>query len=290
MFRLQSPTSEGKQGLGKSLKFHRIAVLVDFCRGNHRLQLWASKSDSWEADQMLGEVEPQIASDAGCWFLHAANVLYIICYAVKDVLWLRIFCVLAILIIMPYYYHQHLSEPVWWNLAFLAINMFWIVVIIRERIPPRMTDQQKRLYSDVFKASCSPQDMLKLLSVATWVDCKEGDSLIENKSDPDGLILIDKGTASVVVNKKLVASLGRGDFVGEMSYLTNEPAVADVTAASPMTYIRWDRLELYKLFDGRTELKSAINEIIGRDLINKIGSSAAKVPELSVDTIVMKKS
>lgn len=241
------------------------------------------------SQSMLGEIDPGSTNTAGLWFCHAANVLYVVCYAVKDVLWLRIFCVAAMLIIMPYFVLQHQYVPMWWNFGFLALNIFWIVVILRERMPPKMTDEQKRLYADVFKPSCSPQEMLKLLSVAETTDCKGGEMIIENQSSPNRLFLISKGRASVVVDKKLVASLSRGDFVGEMSYLTGEPAVADVEAASKMQYLSWDKEQLLKMLDGKPELKSAVNEIIGRDLIQKLGSQEVKVPELSVETVIMKK-
>lgn len=192
--------------------------------------------------------------------------------------------------LIPYYIWGTSSiqtECIYWNLVFLAINVFWIVVIFRERIPPKMSEQQKQLFNDVFKPSCSPKDMLKLLSVAKWVDCNGGEKIIQKAGSPNGLFLISRGNANVIVEKVLVASLGRGDFVGEMSYLTGEPAVADVEAASKMQYIHWEKDTLVKLLDGRPELKSAVNEIIGRDLIQKLGSREVKVPELSVETIVM---
>ncbi len=222
-------------------------------------------------------------------FLNAANILYLICYALKDVLWLRIFCVIAMCTIMPYYIWG-VSEVqygcIWWNVAFMTINLYWIVVIISERKPPKMSVEQKRLYQDVFERSCSPRDMLKLLSVASWIDFPIGERIVNCNSNPNGLVLIDSGVANVISDGQLLAELARGDFVGEMSYLTGEPAVADVVAASTMRIIRWETKDLEKLFEGRSELKSAINEIIGRDLIDKIVSRENKLPELSVDTVI----
>ena len=234
---------------------------------------------------MIAEMSPQQA----LIFLNTANILYLICYAVRDVLWLRIFCVVAMCAIMPYYLWGTVETQwfcIWWNLAFMAINAFWIVVIIQQRRPPNMTAEQKRLYYDVFEKSCSPQDMLALLSAATWIDIPNGETIVSKNSNPAGLMLIDKGQANVIVENSLVAKLSRGDFIGEMSFLTGEPAVADVNAASSIKIIRWDKQNLDKLFDGRPELKSSVNEIIGRDLIYKIVSNENKLPELSHDTVI----
>lgn len=223
-------------------------------------------------------------------FLNAGNLLYVVCYAVKDVLWLRVFCVAAICAIMPYYIWG-VSQPqmacIWWNLVFTAINLFWIVVILKQRQPPKMTVQQKQLFSDVFEQSCTPQEMLALLTVSSTLDLKIGDSIVSRSSNPNGLMLIDQGQASVVSeHQEQLATLSRGDFIGEMSFLTGEPAVADVLAGSEMKLIRWEKSELEKLFEGRPELKSVVNEIIGRDLVQKIISSEVRVPGLSVDSVV----
>lgn len=224
------------------------------------------------------------------FFLNAANILYLVCYGVRDVLWLRIFCVTAIVTIMPYYIWGEggcQRDCILWNLAFLAINMFWIVVIIRQRRPPRMTEYQRALYLDVFEGSFTPQQMLQLLSVAKTENPEQGEKFIKRSTDPNGLILIDRGSAEVIVDGNLVAKLKRGDFVGEMSFLTGEPAVADVLAGPQLQYLKWTRDELEDLFEGRAELKSALNEIVGRDLVRKLTSVESGVPELSVDSIQM---
>ena len=221
-------------------------------------------------------------------FLNAANILYLVCYAVKDVLWLRIFCVVAMLTIIPYYLWGTETVQwgcIYWQLAFLALNLFWIIVIIKERRPPRMTATQKRLYDEVFARSCTPQEMLRLLSVAQKVKYETGKTVVSKLSSPEGLMLIEKGKVDVSLDGDLLATLERGDFVCEMSYLTGEPAVADVIAASNVEMIHWNRDDLEKIYEGRPELKSAIHEIIGRDLIAKISSNERTVPELTVDTI-----
>jgi hypothetical protein len=224
------------------------------------------------------------------FFLNTANVLYLVCYAVKDVLWLRIFCVIAMLTIIPYYIWG--TETIqWgcilWQLAFLALNLFWIVVILKERRPPKMTMREKRLFSEVFSHSCQPQQMLRLLSVSEQVVHEIGSTCIRKLADPEGLLLIESGKVNVLLDGKLIATLKRGDLVGEMSYLTGEPAVADVVAASTVEMVRWKRGDLEKLFDSRPDLKSVLNEIIGRDLIDKIVSVDSGVPELTVDTVSM---
>ena len=241
--------------------------------------------------EIVAESSSLITPDLAIKFLWAANILYLVCYGVRDVLWLRIFCVIAIATILPYYIWGITGQIQWsciyWNFLFFAINMFWIVVIIRQRRPPRMTLQQKQLYESVFSKGCTPQDMLQLLSAASFHEAQPGQKLIQKLAPPNSLFLIEEGVANVLVDEDLVAQLRRGDFVGEMSYLTGEPAVADVHAGSNLKYIRWSTSELEKLFDGRHELKSALNQILGIDLVGKLTSKSSTVPELAVETVTV---
>ena len=241
--------------------------------------------------ELVGEASAWLSPDLALKFLFAANLLYLVCYVVRDVLWLRIFCVVAIVTIMPYFIWGIDGQVQWscigWNLLFFAINMFWIVVIFQQRRPPKMTATQRLLYDDVFSKSCSPQEMLKLLSVSTSKTIETNEKLIEKLAPPEGLILIEEGVANVLVDDNLVAQLRRGDFVGEMSYLTGEPAVADVVASNPIQVIAWKSSDLEKLFAGRPELNSALHQIIGIDLVGKLTSKETLVPELSVETVTI---
>jgi hypothetical protein len=71
--------------------------------------------------------------------LNTANVLYVFCYGVRDVLWLRIFAIAAMTLSLPFYANQ--IEPMIscmiWQIVFIAINAYWVVVIIRERLLPQ---------------------------------------------------------------------------------------------------------------------------------------------------------
>jgi len=208
--------------------------------------------------------------------LNAANFVYVLCYGVRDVLWLRILAVIAMLMIVPYYLwgpqgiQLHCLR---WQVVFVCINVAWIVYITVQRWPPRMTDDQRLLYESIFKESCSPKQMLHLLRLAEWSSADADTKLVEKGQDPHQLILIERGDAVVRVDGKRVAEVGKGDFVAEMSYLTGKKTVADVVACEPMRYLVWTSEALEKLFLTHVELKSVLNELIGRNLVEKITSS-----------------
>ena len=67
--------------------------------------------------------------------IHAANMLYLTSYFVRDVLRLRVFTVFAATSLIPYFYLQPepLMAAIYWNLFFIVLNAYWIVRLVRER-------------------------------------------------------------------------------------------------------------------------------------------------------------
>ncbi|MCA9188540.1 MAG: cyclic nucleotide-binding domain-containing protein, partial [Planctomycetales bacterium] len=217
-------------------------------------------------------------------FLNTANVLYLICYMVKDVLMLRILAVVAMLALIPYYYlcgTTPMYGPIAWNVVFMAVNIVWIVLILIERRPPRLSEDERKLYEMVFRNACSERDMLRLLREGRWCEAEPRQLLVTQGTTPEQLILIHSGRARVLVDGREVASLRSGDLVGEMSYLTKGQTVADVAADGPVRYVVWQRKTLETLFMRRDQLRTALYHLIGHDLVDKLMSSQVKVPELS---------
>ena len=209
--------------------------------------------------------------------IHVANVLFLLSYSVRDILALRVLTVVAVVSLLPYYAANDLYPPIWWNTVFVGINLYQLYRLLLERRPVTLTLDQQRLYRMGFDR-LTPRDFLRLLQPARWESCTSETVLVEQGNALDRLTVLAAGAARVEVEGRIVSGLGPGQFVGEMSYISGEPACARVMASAGSRYVCWPRAELERLLAARPDLRAALQGIIGTDLAAKLRRGAAPVP------------
>ena len=72
------------------------------------------------------------------YFINIANILYLLSYFMQDVLLLRSLTVIAAFCLILYFYFQPdpLMVPIYWNLFFIALNIYWVVRLVLEHKYP----------------------------------------------------------------------------------------------------------------------------------------------------------
>ena len=93
--------------------------------------------------------------------------------------------------------------PIYWNLAFTALNTFWIVQLLLERRPVKLSDEEQRLCELVFR-TMTPREMIKILKLASWQSAVAGEYFVERGKPLDRLMVIYSGKACVEVGGKNV--------------------------------------------------------------------------------------
>ena len=108
-----------------------------------------------------------------------------------------------------------------------------------------------------------PDDQLQ--TVASWLEVREeeeGRRLVPEGASGYDFFVIAKGTADVIHGGKVIASLGRGDFFGEMAMLGDGHRVADVVATSPITLYDMFGTNFRQLEMGMPEIADQIRETV----------------------------
>ena len=84
-------------------------------------------------------------------------------------------------------------------------------------------------------------DLALVLDHGSWQQAAPGEAIIEQGEPGDAFYVIGSGQADVVRDGDLVASLGAGQYFGEVALLTDEPRNATVVAHTPLRVFRLDR-------------------------------------------------
>ena len=209
---------------------------------------------------------------------HLAFGLIAFSFLVKDILYLRILSILASLFSVLYNFYI-LVEPMWlainWNIIFVLVNIYHIAVIIYEKRPVKMSDKEKELYETMFRG-LSPVEFLKITKIAQWKKFKSPLPIIQQGKPVNDLILIYNGMVDILVNDNKVAELKDGQFVGEMSFLTEKPATATCKVAHTTECLVWPQKDFKDLLKRNPSLYFTIQSLLSEQVSNNLVSSSQK--------------
>ena len=209
---------------------------------------------------------------------HLAFGLIAFSFLVKDIFWLRIVSIAASLFSVFYNYFIPM-EPMWlainWNFVFVVVNVYHIAVILYEKRAVKMDDRNEELYQTLFK-EMTPVEYLKISRAAEWVSLKSGQRIITQGMPVPDLYLIYNGTVDVVVDGDEVTQLKDGEFVGEMSFLTEKVATATCKVKYETQCLVWKQREFKELLKRNPSLYFTIQSVLSAQVSDKLVSSTKK--------------
>jgi len=113
------------------------------------------------------------------------------------------------------------------------------------------------LFSDL-----SHRDLERLARWTDEVDVRAGRDLIDQGAFPHEFMVIESGTAEVLVDGERVAELGEGDFFGEMALLVEQRRTATVTATSDLRVIVMHERDFRAMEDEMPEVATRIRKVM----------------------------
>ncbi len=204
-------------------------------------------------------------------FGHVSYVLYLASYAVRDILWLRVLTILAGGCLLPFFYFQPkvMWIPFFWISLFNVINIYQIGILLLERRPVGMSPEEKRIFHRHFPAM-NARVFKKMVELAQWKDAEEGDLLIKKGEAPRALMLFSSGALAVRIEGRDPIPMEEGQFVGELAFITDGTASADVVATSPARYLAWPSGVLRRHMDQETAIGKSVQNVLGADVAIKL--------------------
>jgi len=206
--------------------------------------------------------------------IHVANLLILVSFLLKDILLLRLLSISASICFSAYFYFRPVPEwePIAWNALFMAVNAYQCWILFMERRPVHLNLEEQKVYQMVFR-SLTPREFFKLLQIAQWKEVQIEEQVVEKGIFLQQIMVIVSGGLAVHCSEEQRILLKEGQFVGEMSFLTNEKTSADVFVAEPTRLLVWRKEELQTFLDGHPSLCASMQLVIGNDLIRKLNTS-----------------
>jgi CRP-like cAMP-binding protein len=213
------------------------------------------------------------------YFIHAANVLLLVAYSVRDILWLRLFAVGASLISIPYFVLQPtmLWAPLSWSVVFAAINLLQSWRLYVERRPVKLTAEEEEIRRLVFR-DLPPRKVLQVLSIGSWTTLEVGERLLERGKLPDAVSLIVRGKVEVTREGRVLGELIAGNVVGSALILSGVPSEVDAVTVEPGRAMRWELGALERYLTANPETRTVMLQHLARDLAGKVERVAAASP------------
>jgi hypothetical protein len=211
--------------------------------------------------------------------LNIGYALTFIALAIREVLWLRTTLTAAQISLFTYhFFYAENNVASFWTMVFVFVNTYNIVKILLERRPRIIPDEIRDLYEGIFK-NLTTSEFLYFWNMGTIKSVTDG-YFIHSGEKQTNLLLVLSGIANVEVNKKPIANLERGSFIAEISFLTGEPASADVHAKSEVIFISWKSDRLKNLQHENANFWMKLQHALSEDLIKKVKPQAKRNSQL----------
>ncbi len=203
---------------------------------------------------------------------HFAYILLILSMIMRRMVLLRIFVIASALVGITYaivWLQDSVSS--FWETLLVTVNVIQLAITWRQNSTASFTAEEKD-FARVRLRGLSPYEQRRLLSLGEWINLPEGHRLTVEGEQPDWLYYIASGSARVVVRGDTVATCGPGGYVGEMAYISGEPASAAVEVTQATRVWRIGRDALTEVDAKHPTWVSVLEAGIARDLRQKIVS------------------
>jgi Cyclic nucleotide-binding domain len=203
---------------------------------------------------------------------HVSYLIIAISYWLTNIYWLRVTAVIGLCFEVAYFVivsGTTLYTGIAWDAVFIAINLFHLLRLTRERLRMHLASNDRDLLRTLFEGLDDSQIGM-LLNSSSWHKVPAGERLTIEGTPVPALMLIAAGQVSVAVGDAIIARVGRGSFIGEMAFLTGGSASATVTTTHPTRVMKIEQTRLKTLLVIDNQIAAVLHRLLGADLAQKL--------------------
>jgi CRP/FNR family cyclic AMP-dependent transcriptional regulator len=139
------------------------------------------------------------------------------------------------------------------------------------RVPLRKDAKVELLLKVPLFTRCSKRELAAIATLANEVNLPEGHTLIREGAQAFSFFVLVEGTADVRQNDRKLATLGPGDFMGELALILERPRTATVTLTSPARLLSVSAHNFHPLLARSPQLQLTLLETLAqRTLVDSV--------------------
>lgn len=203
---------------------------------------------------------------------HLSYIIFAFGTGFRNIIYLRTSLIIAS-VLQIFYTIYSLDDifktPIVWSVAIIVINLFQVAYILYYKRFMNLSHNEK----DVFNMMGGRMDIMnfkKFMNAGNWVTYPENQKIIAENEAIEKLFYLVDGEVEVKIKDNQIATIKKGNFLGEMSFLSGELPSASVTSITPAKILTWDKGKLRMLMEKNDDFKHEIYSIFSNDLILKI--------------------
>jgi hypothetical protein len=203
---------------------------------------------------------------------HLSNAILAFGTGFRNIVWLRTSLIVASVLEIIYNLFvsaKPLWTPIMWSLAVIVINIFQVIYILYQKRFMNLSADEKKVF-DMIGGQMDILNFKKLVKAGEWNNYPEQKQVITENEATERLFLLVDGEAEVKVKHKHITIIRKGNFIGEMSFLSGDLPSANVTTLTPSHILSWEKGKLRSLIDKNDDLRHEIHSLFSNDLILKL--------------------
>ncbi len=167
------------------------------------------------------------------------------------------------------------------QVTWIAISIIGIVRMYFLSVTSRFTDQEQMFITHMVNG-LTEHRARDLLNTGIWMSASPGTILTREGQPVDHLSFVVSGNADIVVRSKTIATSGAGMAIGEITYLTGEPATATVRVSEHMHLLRFDAEQLRQFIAKNADIGAALEQNMANHLRSKLVSMSETASQAPV--------
>jgi hypothetical protein len=206
-------------------------------------------------------------------FGHFTYFLLIVSMLMRRMVWLRSLAVIsgiAKIVYRAYFVIDPVS--VLWETIFILVNLGQLGLMWYFEHHYRFADDERH-FVESMGGSVERSAIRRLLALAQFRRLAPGEIITTGGQPVTDLTYIAEGVVKIEHGDRIVAVCGPGDYIGELSFLSNAPASATATVVKPVHAISFDQARLHAAIEVDPGVRRALESALNRNLAGKLARS-----------------